>query len=68
MVLTLLTHCGFKHKHYADASLTRYKASFVANGKIQEVKTYFNETSSSVVKRESVQTVLNAALSRGCEI
>lgn len=34
MVLTLLTHRGFfKHKHYADAILTRYKASFVANAK-----------------------------------
>ncbi|GKF08207.1 ribonuclease H-like domain-containing protein, partial [Tanacetum coccineum] len=53
----------FKHKFYADGTLSRYKARLVANGGSQQLGVDFNETFSSVVKLAIVRTVLSLAVS-----
>nr|GEV54430.1 ribonuclease H-like domain-containing protein [Tanacetum cinerariifolium] len=54
----------FKHKFYADGTLSRYKARLVANGSSQQLGVDFNETFSSVVKPTTVRTVFSLAMSR----
>ncbi|GJX83735.1 ribonuclease H-like domain-containing protein [Tanacetum coccineum] len=54
----------FKHKHFADGSLSRYKARLVANGNSQQLDVDYDETFSPVVKPATVRTVLSIAASR----
>nr|GEU61779.1 NBS-containing resistance-like protein [Tanacetum cinerariifolium] len=54
----------FKHKFYADGTLSRYKARLVANSSSQQLGVNFGETFSPVVKPATIRTVLNFAVSR----
>ncbi|GKE34112.1 ribonuclease H-like domain-containing protein, partial [Tanacetum coccineum] len=54
----------FKHKFYADETLSRYKARLVANGSSQQLGVDFDETFSSVVKPATIRTVLSLVVSR----
>ncbi|GKG25384.1 ribonuclease H-like domain-containing protein, partial [Tanacetum coccineum] len=54
----------FKHKFYADGTLSRYKARLVANGSSQQLGVDFDETFSPVVKLATILTVLSLAVSR----
>ncbi|GJV15261.1 ribonuclease H-like domain-containing protein [Tanacetum coccineum] len=53
----------FKHKFYADGTLSRYKARLVANGSSQQLGVEFDETFSLVVKPATIRTVLSLAVS-----
>nr|GEV87526.1 ribonuclease H-like domain-containing protein [Tanacetum cinerariifolium] len=54
----------FKHKFYADGTLSRYKAHLVANGSSQQLGVDFDDTFSSVVKPATIRTVLSLAMTR----
>ncbi|GKF94361.1 ribonuclease H-like domain-containing protein [Tanacetum coccineum] len=54
----------FKHKFYADRTLSRYKACLVANGSSQQLGVDFDETFSPVVKPTTIRTVLSLVVSR----
>ncbi|GJU65071.1 ribonuclease H-like domain-containing protein [Tanacetum coccineum] len=54
----------FKHKFYADGTLSRYKARLVANGSNQQHGVDFDETFSPVVKPTTIRTVLSLVVSR----
>nr|GEY88017.1 ribonuclease H-like domain-containing protein [Tanacetum cinerariifolium] len=54
----------FKHKFYADGTLSRYKARLVANGSSQQLRVEFDETFSMVVKPATIRTVLSLVVSR----
>nr|GEU39367.1 ribonuclease H-like domain-containing protein [Tanacetum cinerariifolium] len=54
----------FKHKFYADGTLSRYKARLVANGSCHQLSVDFDETFSPVVKPATVRTVLSLVVSR----
>ncbi|GJR45859.1 ribonuclease H-like domain-containing protein [Tanacetum coccineum] len=58
----------FKHKFYADGTLSRYKARLVANGSSQQLGVDFDETFSPVVKPATIHTVLSLVVSRKCPI
>ncbi|GKD37243.1 ribonuclease H-like domain-containing protein [Tanacetum coccineum] len=54
----------FKHKYFADGSLSRYKARLVANSRSQQVGVDCDETFSPVVKPATIRTVRSLAASR----
>ncbi|GKA61512.1 ribonuclease H-like domain-containing protein [Tanacetum coccineum] len=54
----------FKHKYFADGSLSRYKARLVANGSSQQIGVDCDETFSPVVKPATIRTVLSILTSR----
>ncbi|GJR27508.1 ribonuclease H-like domain-containing protein [Tanacetum coccineum] len=54
----------FKHKYFADGSLSRYKAHLVANGSSQQIGVDCDETFSLVVKPATIRTVLSILASR----
>nr|GEV93298.1 ribonuclease H-like domain-containing protein [Tanacetum cinerariifolium] len=54
----------FKHKFYADGTLSRYKARLVVNGSSQLLGVDFNETFRPVLKPASICTVLSLVMSR----
>ncbi|GKB32862.1 ribonuclease H-like domain-containing protein [Tanacetum coccineum] len=54
----------FKHKYFADGSLSRYKARLVANWNNQQIGIDYEETFSLVVKPATIRTVLSLATSR----
>ncbi|GKB99360.1 ribonuclease H-like domain-containing protein [Tanacetum coccineum] len=54
----------FKHKHFVDGSLSRYKVRLVANGHSQQIGIDCDETFSPVVKPTTICTVLSLAASR----
>ncbi|GJZ35561.1 ribonuclease H-like domain-containing protein [Tanacetum coccineum] len=54
----------FKHKFYADMTLSRYKARLVANGSSQQLDVDFDETFSPIVKLATIRIVLSLAVSR----
>ncbi|GJW42942.1 ribonuclease H-like domain-containing protein [Tanacetum coccineum] len=54
----------FKHKFYADGTLSCYKARLVANGSSQQQGGDFDEMFSPVVKPAIVRTVLSLVVSR----
>ncbi|GJU98788.1 ribonuclease H-like domain-containing protein [Tanacetum coccineum] len=54
----------FKHKFYADRTLSCYKARLVANGSSQQLGVDFDETFSPVVKPATIRKVLSLAVSR----
>ncbi|GJX13705.1 ribonuclease H-like domain-containing protein [Tanacetum coccineum] len=54
----------YKHKFYADGTLSRYKACLVANGSSQQLGVDFDETFSPVVKPATIRTVLSLVVSR----
>nr|GEX27216.1 hypothetical protein [Tanacetum cinerariifolium] len=54
----------FKHKFYADGTLSRYKARLVTNGSSQQLGIDCDETFSPVVKPATIRTVLSLAISR----
>ncbi|GJZ14279.1 ribonuclease H-like domain-containing protein [Tanacetum coccineum] len=53
----------FKYKFHADGTLSRYKASLVANGRSQQQGIDCDETFSPVVKLATIHTVLSVAVS-----
>ncbi|GKF66291.1 ribonuclease H-like domain-containing protein [Tanacetum coccineum] len=53
----------FKHKFNADASLSRYKARLVANGRSQQQGIDCDDTFSPVVKPATIRTVLSLVVS-----
>ncbi|GJV64078.1 ribonuclease H-like domain-containing protein [Tanacetum coccineum] len=54
----------FKHKYFADGSLSRYMARLVANGNIQQIGVDYDETFSPVVKSATICIVLSLGASR----
>nr|GEV77982.1 hypothetical protein [Tanacetum cinerariifolium] len=54
----------FKHKFYADGTLSRYKALLISNGSSQQLGVDFDETFSAVVKPTTIRTVLSLDVSR----
>ncbi|GKC70861.1 ribonuclease H-like domain-containing protein [Tanacetum coccineum] len=54
----------FKHKFYADGTLSHYKARLVTNGSSQQLGVDFDETFSPVVKLDTIRTVLSLVVSR----
>nr|GEW85822.1 ribonuclease H-like domain-containing protein [Tanacetum cinerariifolium] len=54
----------FKHKFYADGTLSYYKARLVANGRSQQLGIDGDETFSPVVKPATIRTVLSLAVSQ----
>nr|GFC27404.1 ribonuclease H-like domain-containing protein [Tanacetum cinerariifolium] len=54
----------FKHKFYANGTLSRSKARLVANGSSQQQGIDVDETFSPVVKPATICTVLSLAVSR----
>nr|GEW14145.1 RNA-directed DNA polymerase, eukaryota, reverse transcriptase zinc-binding domain protein [Tanacetum cinerariifolium] len=54
----------FKHKFYADETLSCYKTHLVANGSSQQLVIDCDETFSPVVKPATIRTVLSLAVSR----
>ncbi|GJZ30201.1 ribonuclease H-like domain-containing protein [Tanacetum coccineum] len=54
----------FKHKHFADGSLSRYKACLVANGSSQQIAVDYDETFSPVVNLATIRIVLSLTASR----
>ncbi|GKA17410.1 ribonuclease H-like domain-containing protein [Tanacetum coccineum] len=58
----------FRHKYHANGSLSRYKASIVANGRNQQYGVDCDDTFSPVVKPATICTVLSLALSQNWPI
>ncbi|GJZ54122.1 ribonuclease H-like domain-containing protein [Tanacetum coccineum] len=54
----------FKHKYFADGSLSMYKARLVANEISQQIRRDCDETSSLVVKPATIRTLLSLAASQ----
>nr|GEZ91410.1 ribonuclease H-like domain-containing protein [Tanacetum cinerariifolium] len=54
----------FRHKYFANDTLSRYKARLVANGSTQLEGIDVDETFCPVVKPGNIQTVLSLATSR----
>ncbi|GKD98247.1 ribonuclease H-like domain-containing protein [Tanacetum coccineum] len=54
----------FKLKHFADGSLSMYKARLVANGNSQQLDVDYDETFSLVVKPAIIRSVLSLAASQ----
>ncbi|GJV16786.1 ribonuclease H-like domain-containing protein, partial [Tanacetum coccineum] len=54
----------FKHKFYADGTLSCYNARLVATGSSQQLGVDFDETFSPVVKPATIHTVLSLDVSR----
>nr|GEW74361.1 ribonuclease H-like domain-containing protein [Tanacetum cinerariifolium] len=54
----------FKHKYFADGSLSRYKARLVINGTSQQIDVDYDETFSPIVKSATICTVFSFAASR----
>lgn len=54
----------FKHKYFADGTLSRYKARLDANGNSQQLGVDYDETFSPVDKSATIPTVLSLAASR----
>ncbi|GKB29048.1 ribonuclease H-like domain-containing protein, partial [Tanacetum coccineum] len=54
----------FKYKYFADGSLSRYKARFVANDRSRQIEIDGDETFSLVVKPTIIRIVLTVAASR----
>ncbi|GJY70919.1 ribonuclease H-like domain-containing protein [Tanacetum coccineum] len=53
----------FKHKFYADETLSRYKACLVANGNSHQLGVDFDETFSLVVKPATIRMVFSLVVS-----
>ncbi|GJY17127.1 ribonuclease H-like domain-containing protein [Tanacetum coccineum] len=54
----------FKHKYFADGSLSTYKARLVINGTSQQIDVDYDETFSPIVKTATIRTVLSFVASR----
>nr|GEW44043.1 reverse transcriptase domain-containing protein [Tanacetum cinerariifolium] len=54
----------FKHKYFADGSLSRYKARLVINGTSQQIDVDYDETFSPIVKSATIRMVFSFAASR----
>ncbi|GJV15541.1 ribonuclease H-like domain-containing protein [Tanacetum coccineum] len=54
----------FKHKYFADGSLSRYMDRLVANGNSKKLGVDYEETFSPVVKSDTIMTVLSLVASR----
>ncbi|GKD98743.1 ribonuclease H-like domain-containing protein, partial [Tanacetum coccineum] len=54
----------FKHKYFANGSLSRYKDCLVANERSQQIRIDCDETFSLVVKPATIHIVLSLAASQ----